>query len=301
VEAQLARQHAAELLTMDSRGVIALLAGGAPVEWAEWSFEYCEELCALLRRRAPVTGGRTNAMNFEGRNANGDTAFLLACHMGHAECMRLLVAAGCITAAKSNNGTTALMHTAISGNAAAVRTALAAGWCDLEATDSDGDTAFLLACNRGHVECMQLLVAAGCNTAAANDKRQTATDVAQAAGNSAAVQWLREEFAERERRARIAEADLMAMLDSEPATTNRSSVRQRERKKEKRRRQQQAKREAAARRTQAMTSYEPEQRRSLGQSLGKSLSLSLDRSRSLSRTISRTMSQLYSAQPFKLL
>ena len=40
------------------------------------------------------------------------------------------------------------------------------------------------------------------------------------------VQWLREEFVEKERRALVAEAELMAMLDSESATTNRSSVRQ---------------------------------------------------------------------------
>ena len=52
------------------------------------------------------------------------------------------------------------------------------------------------------------------------------------------------------------------MLDSESATTDRSSVRQGEqaqRKKEKRRRQQQAKREAAAHRAHTMTHSEPEQ------------------------------------------
>ena len=72
---------------------------------------------------------------------------------------------------------------------------------------------------------MQLLADAGCNTAAKTNNGTTAADVAQAVGNSAAVQWLREEFAARERRARIAEAELMAMLDSEAATTDRSSVR----------------------------------------------------------------------------
>ena len=195
-------------------------------------------------------------------NSDGDTAFLLACYKGHVECMQLLAEAGCNTAAKNNHGTTALMHTAMSGVAAAMRTALAAGWCELEATSSNGFTAFLRACNQGHVDCMQLLAEAGCNTAAVANGSKTARDIAQAAGSSAAVQWLLEEFAERERRAQIAEAELMAMLDSESATTNRSTVRQGEqaqRKKEKRRRQQQSKREAAARRTQAMTSSESEQ------------------------------------------
>ena len=313
--------------------MIALLSGGAPVERAEWRSECCEELCSALlrRRRAPavVARGRTSAMNVEGRNAMGDTAFLLACYKGHVDCMQLLAEAGCNTAAKANDGSTALMHTAgsgiaaaaraalaagwcvleatdsrgvtalwvggnlgqgesrqllaeagcntaavanngatalmqtaFSGIAAAVRTALAAGWCELEATSSNGFTAFLRACNQGHVDCMQLLAEAGCNTAAVANGSKTARDIAQAADSSAAVQWLLEEFAERERRAQIAEAELMAMLDSESATTNRSTVRQGEqaqRKKEKRRRQQQSKREAAARRTQAMTSSESEQ------------------------------------------
>ena len=98
---------------MDSGGVIALLSGGAPVERTEWSSECCEELCALLRRRAPVAGG-ANAMDFVGRNATGDTAFLLACNVGRVECMQLLADAGCNTAAKSSDGGTALIHTAFS-------------------------------------------------------------------------------------------------------------------------------------------------------------------------------------------
>ena len=70
-------------------------------------------------------------MDLEGRNATGDTAFLLACNLGHAECMQLLADAGCNTAAKSSDGGTALIHTAFSGVATAMRTVLAAGWCEL--------------------------------------------------------------------------------------------------------------------------------------------------------------------------
>ena len=96
--------------------------------------------------------GETNAMNFEGRNATGDTAFLLACNRGHVQCMQLLADAGCNTAAKDSFGHTALMHTAFSGVASAVRAALTAGWCELETAESNGHTAFLLACHEGHAE-----------------------------------------------------------------------------------------------------------------------------------------------------
>jgi hypothetical protein len=69
------------------------------------------------------------------------------------------------------------------------------------------------------------------------------------------------EFEQRERQARAAEAELMAILDGESAPTGRSvgQARKTQRKKEKRRRQQQAKREAAARRAQVVTEERPEE------------------------------------------
>ena len=101
-------------------------------------------------------------MGFDGRNAPmADAMFLLACSDGDADRMQLLVEAGCDTKAKSNDGTNALMYAALSGAAAAVRTALDAGWCELEAKNDGGFTAFLLACNKGDAGCMQLLVEAG--------------------------------------------------------------------------------------------------------------------------------------------
>ena len=261
----------------------------------------------------------------EARTKLGGTAFLLACHKGCVECMQVVAEAGCDTAATNNHGDNALMCAAQSGVAAAVRVALAVGWCELEARSTNGDTAFLVACDMGHVECMQVLQEAGCNTAAKDNCNRTATDFAKVSDNSVeAIQWLRQRdttntvatllqeseellasgrlseaktIAEkacsllsslpgspglysactalrdaiqnqltkdlelRECRARVAEAELMAMLDAESTATNRS-VEQRQkaqRKKEKRRKQQQAKREAAARRAEALADPVPEQ------------------------------------------
>eukprot|EP01043_Picozoa_sp_COSAG02_P073918 COSAG02_NODE_14573_length_1258_cov_2.554789_1_plen_276_part_01 len=104
----------------------------------------------------------------EATDKHGFTGFLLACacNQGHADCMRLLADAGCNTGVKCIKGANALHQAANSGEVTAVHTVLDAGWCALEATDKHGRTAFLLACSKGYVDCMQLLAAAGCNTGA---------------------------------------------------------------------------------------------------------------------------------------
>eukprot|EP01047_Picozoa_sp_COSAG01_P119089 COSAG01_NODE_47784_length_387_cov_0.621528_1_plen_52_part_10 len=43
---------------------------------------------------------------------------------------------------------------------------LAVGGAELEATDEHGATAFLLACHKGHAECIAALAEAGCDKAA---------------------------------------------------------------------------------------------------------------------------------------
>merc|ERR1711969_537106 len=78
----------------------------------------------------------------------------------------MLIDAGCDTAATSKKGHNALIRATSSAVPAALRLALEKGWCELEARDEYGWTAFLTACIKGSVECMQLLVDAGCDTAA---------------------------------------------------------------------------------------------------------------------------------------
>eukprot|EP01044_Picomonas_judraskeda_P009201 COSAG03_NODE_1105_length_4804_cov_14.592561_3_plen_748_part_00 len=260
----------------------------------------------------------------EARSIFGNTAFLRACDKGHVECMQVLAEAGCNTATINNNGVNALMFAADSGIAAAVRTVLAAGWCELEARSTSGCTAFLYACAKGNVECMELIVEAGCNTAANDTCGLNATGCTKSSESIKAMQWLRQhntatmaaalvregqellasgklseaktvaekaccvisslpgsheldsactelrdaiqialtkDFEERECRARVAEAELMAMLDGESTSTSRTAEQEQkaQRKKEKRRKQQQAKREAAARRAEALADPESEQ------------------------------------------
>ena len=140
--------------------------------------------------RAVLAAGQCDLEARDKRDRDGRTAFLTACQAGSVECMELLVDAGCDTGAKCMyEGANALHHAARSGNPAAVRTALAApGWCDIEAGDRLGQTAFMFACRSGSVECMELLVDAGCDTSATTKWGSTAMHFA----HGPAIEWLSE-------------------------------------------------------------------------------------------------------------
>ena len=82
----------------------------------------------LLRRvgaeeeRSSLTG--LGGAELEARDEDGRTAFFYACDKGDAECIALLVRAGCDTAAKNDHGYTGLMNAVRSKNAAAVQAVL---------------------------------------------------------------------------------------------------------------------------------------------------------------------------------
>eukprot|EP01047_Picozoa_sp_COSAG01_P033731 COSAG01_NODE_2496_length_7573_cov_15.650120_1_plen_1328_part_00 len=132
----------------------------------------------------------------EARDEDGDTAFLLACSKGHAECIAALAKAGCDTAARSSDGSTGLIHAACSGSAAAVEAVLSVGGVELEATmdgaeleaTQAGNTAFLLACSKGHAECIAALAKVGCDTAARNSNGYTGLMNAAYSGSEVAVE-----------------------------------------------------------------------------------------------------------------
>lgn len=141
-----------------------------------------------------------NGTHLEAKDNEGYTAIHLACEQGHLGCIEALVVAGCDTAATNNEGQTALMCAVFSGVKAAVQTVLdglagreGATWpvdvkrkkstleridTGLEAKDKMGNTAFLWACRLGHTTCMDVLMKAGCNTAATTNNGGTALIVA---------------------------------------------------------------------------------------------------------------------------
>jgi ankyrin repeat protein len=100
----------------------------------------------------------------EAQDNHGNTAFLAACWNGRAECIAPLVTAGCDAAATTNNGKTGLICAVASGSAAAVEAVLALDGTELEAQDATGDTAFDLAFLMDHLECIEALANAGCDS-----------------------------------------------------------------------------------------------------------------------------------------
>ena len=134
--------------------------------------------------------GRLPDRALESRNERGFTALLLACDGGHTDCIRSLAAIGCSFRARTEAGQTALMLAARSAAKSAVEEVLDEGSAELEARDAGGYTAFLWACLGGDVGCMDALVRAGCDRAAADSDLRTGLICAAANGHAQAVEAL---------------------------------------------------------------------------------------------------------------
>ena len=122
--------------------------------------------------------------------AEKNTALLLeAARDGHAEVVRLLLAAGADVNAQNQFGYTALMGAAFHGHFEVVRLLLAAG-ADVNTQDQGGSTALILAAINGHAEVVRLLLAAGANVNLQNQAGRTALMWAAQDGRADVVRLL---------------------------------------------------------------------------------------------------------------
>lgn len=119
-----------------------------------------ERLLNLVRQDDPVAVGALLKSGAEPnvRDETGATALMYAAAFASPECVRLLLEAGANVNGTNANGSTALMWA--TGDAAKVRLLLDRH-ADVNARTRAGATALLSATNRGDIEVMRMLIAAG--------------------------------------------------------------------------------------------------------------------------------------------
>ena len=150
-------------------------------------------------RRALDDGADPNAL-VPGKTADGGefetTALLQAASFGQLEVATLLLDRSAIPDKLDSRGATPLMAAVGQGHAAVVGL-LAERGADLHATNPAGQTAFHYACLLNQPRCLEVLVRAGCDTAAKDDDGWTGKQYAEAKGNTAVLVCLRDLVAER--------------------------------------------------------------------------------------------------------
>ncbi|MGB4191071.1 MAG: ankyrin repeat domain-containing protein [Rickettsiales bacterium] len=133
----------------------------------------------------------------EAIDSQGWTALMMAADGGHAEAMKILLEAGANKEAFQTGGHTSLMLAAQNGHAEAVKILLEAG-VNKDAFQIGGYTSLMIAAGKGHVEAMKILLEAGANKDAFQTGGYTSLMLAAQNGHAEAVKILLEAGADKE-------------------------------------------------------------------------------------------------------
>ena len=139
------------------------------------------------------------ALSAEARAAL-DKQLWAAAGKGDAAAIERLAAEGASPDAKGGwNDAPAVVWAADGGHAGAVSALVRLG-ADLDARDSDGETALMRAADNGRVECARALLAGGADrtvrATSGNHEGKTALEIAEARGNAATSALLRKSTAQ---------------------------------------------------------------------------------------------------------
>jgi ankyrin repeat protein/tetratricopeptide (TPR) repeat protein len=156
-------------MSLDSEPLLHLAVAYGHVEYIQWLAE-------------------NRMLELQLCNKNGDTALLLALRKGDEEVVSSLLTAGSDVTAVSQDGDTALHCAVDSGKSTVVERILALQAVELEAKDSLGDTALLLALWKGHEEVVSSLLTAGSDVTSVGQDGYTALHCAVYSGKPTVVE-----------------------------------------------------------------------------------------------------------------
>ena len=127
------------------------------LQFVEVSKEQADELvyAAAHGDMAKIGSNLRLPQDPDSRTANDITALMMASNEGHAEIVRLLLAAGADTELVEITGCTALIAASNAGHVEVVSLLLDAG-ADKDVVDKRGMTALIMASNEGHAAVVEL-------------------------------------------------------------------------------------------------------------------------------------------------
>jgi ankyrin repeat protein len=125
-----------------------------------------------------------------------DDQLLDACRTGDVDKVHKVL--GCKDAAEADESSGRLCRACAQDDPTAVKLLIEAGETDLDQIAKNGATALHIACQRGHNECVRLLIEAGCNLDSATRNGNTPLGVACMSGQTGIAQMLVKAGADRD-------------------------------------------------------------------------------------------------------